>query len=52
MSPEKAKFLLKKYLSFEKDHGDAAGVEAVKQRAAQWVAQHTKQNSDEEDTDA
>lgn len=40
---EKAKFLLKKYLTFEKAHGDAASVEQVKKRAAQWVAEHSQQ---------
>lgn len=40
---EKAKFLLKKYLTFEKAHGDSASVEQVKKRAAQWVSEHSQQ---------
>jgi rRNA biogenesis protein RRP5 len=31
------KFLFKRYLDFEKTHGDAAGVEHVKQAAKEYV---------------
>jgi rRNA biogenesis protein RRP5 len=33
LSSKKTKSLLKKWLAFEKEHGDDAGAEAVKQRA-------------------
>ncbi|EEB07445.1 U3 snoRNP-associated protein Rrp5 [Schizosaccharomyces japonicus yFS275] len=40
LSLKKAKFVFKKWLLFEKDHGTPEGVEDVKQRAAEYVEQH------------
>lgn len=37
LPPKKMKFLFKRYLDFEKAHGDAAGVEHVKQAAKEYV---------------
>ena len=37
LAPKKMKFLFKKYLSFESDHGDDERVEIVKQRAMEYV---------------
>lgn len=37
LPPKKMKFLFKRYLEFEKRHGDGAGVEHVKQKAMEFV---------------
>ena len=37
LAPKKMKFLFKKYLDFEASHGEPARVEAVKQRAMDYV---------------
>ena len=35
---KRMKGVFKKYLQFEMDHGDEAGVEAVKEKATEYVA--------------
>ncbi|BFZ59560.1 rRNA bioproteinsis protein rrp5 [Saitoella coloradoensis] len=42
LSSKKAKFIFKKWLGFEKEHGDDVSVTEVKERAAEWVAQNVK----------
>ncbi len=37
LPPKKMKFLFKRFLDFERSHGDAAGVEHVKQAAREYV---------------
>ena len=37
LQPKKMKFLFKRFLDFERSHGDAAGVEHVKQAAREYV---------------
>jgi rRNA biogenesis protein RRP5 len=37
LPPKKMKFLFKRFLDFEKVHGDATGVEHVKQAAREYV---------------
>ena len=37
LPPKKMKFLFKRFLDFEKSHGDTAGVEHVKQAAREYV---------------
>ena len=37
LPPKKMKFLFKRFLDYEKAHGDAAGVEHVKQAAREYV---------------
>ncbi len=37
LPPKKMKFLFKRYLEYEKQHGTAAGVEHVKKRALEYV---------------
>lgn len=37
LPPKKMKFLFKRFLEFERSHGDAAGVEHVKQAAREYV---------------
>ena len=37
LPPKKMKFLFKRFLDFEKSHGDAAGVDHVKQAAREYV---------------
>jgi rRNA biogenesis protein RRP5 len=48
LSSKKTKATLKKWLAFEKTSGDEAGVEAVKQRAVDYVAQLAEPVSDED----
>jgi rRNA biogenesis protein RRP5 len=38
MSPKNMKFFFKRYLAFEKEHGDATTVERVKDKARDYVA--------------
>jgi rRNA biogenesis protein RRP5 len=40
LPPKKMKFLFKRYLDYEKEHGDAAGLEHVKQLAREYVEAH------------
>ncbi|GAA5976182.1 hypothetical protein JCM11641_001071 [Rhodosporidiobolus odoratus] len=47
LSSKKGKSVFKKWLSFEKDFGDDAGVEAVKERAVAFV--QSRQQGEEED---
>jgi rRNA biogenesis protein RRP5 len=37
LSSKKMKFLFKRYLAFEREHGNAQGVENVKQKAQQYL---------------
>jgi hypothetical protein len=37
MNPHKTKFLFKKWLEFEAQHGTAADVQAIQKRAFDWV---------------
>ena len=37
LPPKKMKFLFRRYLDYERAHGDAAGVEQVKQAARAYV---------------
>ena len=37
LAPKRMKFLFRRYLDYEKAHGDAAGVEHVKQAAREYV---------------
>ena len=37
LPPKKMKFLFKRFLEFERSHGDAAGIEHVKQAAREYV---------------
>lgn len=37
LPPKKMKFLFKRFLDYEKAHGDAAGVEHVKEAAREYV---------------
>ena len=37
LPPKKMKFLFRRYLDYERAHGDAAGVEHVKQAARAYV---------------
>lgn len=41
LNPKKMKSLFKKWLDFEKEHGDASLCQVVKQRAVQYVQQRT-----------
>lgn len=41
LNPKKMKAVFKKWLDFEKQHGDTASLQAVKQRAVQYVEQRT-----------
>lgn len=41
LSSKKMKFLFKKYMTFEAQHGDEAGVEHVKEAARQYVSKQT-----------
>ncbi|GAA5914525.1 hypothetical protein JCM6882_000408 [Rhodosporidiobolus microsporus] len=47
LSSKKGKSVFKKWLAFEKDHGDDAGVEQVKQKAVAFV--QGRQQGDDED---
>jgi len=38
LSAKKMKFLFKRYLTFEKQHGNAAGIEKVKRKAQEYLA--------------
>ena len=40
LSPKKMKFLFKRYLQYEQEHGDAAAVAHVKKQALDFVQQH------------
>ena len=43
VSTKKMKFIFKKYLEFEREHGSPAGVEAVKEKAKAYVEARTRQ---------
>lgn len=45
LNPKKMKSLFKKWLDFEKEHGDASLCEVVKQRAVQYVQQWTARST-------
>jgi len=40
LSPKKMKFLFKRYLQYEQEHGDATAVANVKKQALDFVQQH------------
>ena len=40
LPPKKMKFLFKRYLQYEQEHGDAAAVAHVKKQALEFVQQH------------
>lgn len=40
LPPKKMKFLFKRYLQYEQEHGDAAAVAHVKKQALDFVQQH------------
>ena len=40
LPPKKMKFLFKRYLQYEQEHGDAAAVTHVKKQALDFVQQH------------
>ena len=40
LPPKKMKFLFKRYLQYEQQHGDAAAVAHVKKQALEFVQQH------------
>ena len=40
LPPKKMKFLFKRYLQYEQEHGDAATVAHVKKQALDFVQQH------------
>ena len=54
--PKKMKFLIKKYLQFEKQHGTAADVTRAKDRITQYVNDNdnntSKSNIDDDDLDS
>lgn len=45
LNPKKMKSLFKKWLDFEKEHGDASLCEVVKQHAVQYVQQRTAKST-------
>lgn len=40
LPPKKMKFLFKRYLQYEQEHGDATAVANVKKQALEFVQQH------------
>lgn len=50
-SAEKGKSVFKKWLAFEKDHGDEQGVETVKERATAFVQSRQGGGAGEEEDD-
>ena len=40
LSTKKMKFLFKKYVTFEEEHGTKSTVEKVREKAAQYIDQH------------
>lgn len=48
MTPKRAKFVFKKWLSLESRAGDAKGMEEAKRRARAWVEENAKESGSEE----
>ena len=40
LAPKKMKFIFQRFLDFEKQHGDAASIQAVKSRALQYAEEN------------
>lgn len=47
LTSKRMKFIFKKYLDFEKSHGDEDAVEKVKELAAKYVEKSTTSQNDE-----